>query len=44
MDMNEELNMLQAPNLWETRKKVFYEEQHKELTERTSMFEAMQEQ
>ncbi len=44
MDMNEGLNMMEAPNLWETRKKVFYEEQHRELTNRTNMFEAMQEQ
>ena len=44
MDMNEGLNMMEAPNLWETRKKVFYEEQHRELTNRTNMFEDMQEQ
>lgn len=44
MDLNEGLQMQEASNLWETRKKELYEEQHSELTNRTGMFETMQEQ
>ncbi len=44
MDMSEGLNMQKAPDLWETRKKRYYEEQHKELLDRSGKFENMLEQ
>ncbi len=44
MDMHDDLKMQQASNQWETRKKVFYEEQRSALNERSSIFDSMQEQ